>query len=68
MNPDPAPHAGSRDPVTGMRYAQFVERVAGEGSRAWDIHYRARDLEAAGRDVIVLSVGEESGLTSRALL
>lgn len=58
MDPNSASRGGPHDPRTGMRYAQFVERVAGEGSRAWDIHYRARELATQGRDIIVLSVGD----------
>jgi len=49
---------GIIDPKTGMRYASFVERVSGEGSRAWDIHDRAAEMEKAGRDIIFLSIGD----------
>jgi arginine:pyruvate transaminase len=41
-----------------MRYASLVERIGGEGSRAWEIHERARERESRGEDVIVLSIGD----------
>jgi arginine:pyruvate transaminase len=41
-----------------MRYSPFVDRIAGEGARAWEIHYRAVKRVRAGEDVIVLSVGD----------
>ncbi len=41
-----------------MRYASLVERIGGEGSAAWEIHERAREREARGEDVIVLSIGD----------
>ena len=46
------------DSQTGMRYASFIERVSGEGSRAWDIHNRAEEMAKDGRDVILLSIGD----------
>lgn len=58
MRPDPVLSTPSSDGRTGLRYARLVDRIAGEGSRAWDIHYRARELERQGRDVIMLSVGD----------
>jgi arginine:pyruvate transaminase len=41
-----------------MKYAPLVERIAGQGARAWDIHYRARQRRDEGEDVIVLSAGD----------
>ncbi|WP_439817356.1 pyridoxal phosphate-dependent aminotransferase [Zavarzinia sp. CC-PAN008] len=41
-----------------MRYSSLVERIAGEGSRAWAIHYAAEKRLRAGHDVIMLSVGD----------
>ena len=41
-----------------MPYAELVERIGGEGARTWEVHGRARELEDAGRDVILLSVGD----------
>ena len=46
------------DSQTGMRYAPFIERVSGEGSRAWDIHNRAEEMAKDGRDIILLSIGD----------
>jgi len=41
-----------------MRYSSLVERIAGEGSDAWVIHYAARAAQERGDDVILLSVGD----------
>lgn len=41
-----------------MRYAPLVERIAGRGAGAWDIHVEARRRQEAGEDVIVLTVGD----------
>ncbi len=41
-----------------MKYAPLVERIAGHGARAWDIHYVAQQQHDRGEDVIVLSVGD----------
>jgi len=41
-----------------MKYAPLVERIAGQGARAWDIHYVAQHRQERGEDVIVLSVGD----------
>ncbi len=46
------------DSQTGMRYSSFVERISGEGARAWEIHDRARKMKDAGRDIIFLSIGD----------
>jgi arginine:pyruvate transaminase len=40
------------------RFAPFVDRVAHEGADPWALHWEARAAAAAGRDVIVLSVGD----------
>ncbi len=58
MRQETYPAAGPVDPKTGMRYAPFVERTSGEGSRAWEIHDRAQQLKDAGRDIIFLSIGD----------
>ncbi len=36
----------------------MVERIAGEGAEAWPIHYKAREAQERGEDVIVLSIGD----------
>ena len=41
-----------------MRYASVTERLAGLGGAKWAVHFRARELERAGREVILLTVGE----------
>lgn len=41
-----------------MRFSPLVERIAGEGSRAWDIHAQAWERQRRGDDVILLSVGD----------
>ncbi len=41
-----------------MRFSPLVKRLQGEGLSAWDLHYRAQADQRAGRDVIVLSVGD----------
>ena len=41
-----------------MRLSSLVERIGGEGAAGWHIHFTARQAEAAGEDVIVLSVGD----------
>lgn len=41
-----------------MRYSEFTQRVAGEGAAAWALHFEAVTAKRAGRDVIVLSIGD----------
>ncbi|HEV8389923.1 MAG TPA: pyridoxal phosphate-dependent aminotransferase [Dongiaceae bacterium] len=41
-----------------MRFSPLVDRIGGEGVAAWEIHYRAVKDQRAGRDVIILSVGD----------
>ena len=40
------------------RFAALAERVAPEGTDPWVLHWEARQAAAAGKDVIVLSVGD----------
>ena len=40
------------------RFSPFVGRVAHEGADPWALHWEARQDHAAGKDVIVLSVGD----------
>lgn len=49
---------GPRDSTSGLRYSPFVDRTTGEGSRAWEIHIRAEEMKAAGREIIFLSIGD----------
>src|ERR1700753_2193210 len=41
-----------------MRYSSFTDRIGGEGARAWEIHHRAVQAKRAGKDVIILSIGD----------
>ncbi|KAF1008776.1 MAG: Arginine--pyruvate transaminase AruH [Pseudomonas fluorescens] len=41
-----------------MRFSPLVERIAGQGVAAWDIHYAASQASRQGEDVIILSVGD----------
>jgi aspartate/methionine/tyrosine aminotransferase len=41
-----------------MQFSSVVERIAGEGAEAWTIHYKAREAQERGEDVIVLSIGD----------
>lgn len=41
-----------------MHYSPLVDRVAGRGSGAWAVHIEARRREAAGEDIIFLTVGD----------
>jgi len=41
-----------------MKYAKLTQRIASEGAAAWEIHYEAQAQQRAGRDVIILSVGD----------
>ncbi|MBJ2283471.1 aminotransferase class I/II-fold pyridoxal phosphate-dependent enzyme [Pseudomonas sp. MF6755] len=41
-----------------MRFSPFVERIAGQGVAAWDIHHAAFNAASQGEDIIILSVGD----------
>lgn len=41
-----------------MRFSSFVDRIAGQGVAAWDIHHAAWEAQRRGDDVIILSVGD----------
>lgn len=41
-----------------MKFSPLVERIAGEGAAAWDLHAEAVAARDRGEDVIVLSVGD----------
>ena len=51
-----------------MRYAAITERLAHHGGAKWDIHTRARELRAEGRDVIELTIGEPDVPTPHGLV
>ena len=50
-----------------MRYAAVTERLAGLGGAKWAVHMRARAMERAGRNVILLTIGEPDVPTPEAL-
>ena len=41
-----------------MRFSPFVQRIAGHGVAAWDIHHAAFEAQRDGQDVIILSIGD----------
>lgn len=41
-----------------MHYAAITERLRHSGSHKWAVHIRARDMKAAGEDIIELTIGE----------
>lgn len=41
-----------------MRLSRRIETLEASGEDGWTIHYRAREMRAAGRDVISLCVGD----------
>ena len=40
------------------RFSPLVDRIAGAGSRAWEIHFRAVQRLRAGEEIVLLSVGD----------
>jgi arginine:pyruvate transaminase len=51
-----------------MRYADVTERLKGLGGERWAVHARAREMKAAGRPVIELTIGEPDVGTPPSLL
>ncbi len=43
---------------TPLRYSSLTDRIAGEGSDAWIVHDLAIQRQAAGGDIILLSIGD----------
>ncbi len=41
-----------------MRFAEITERLAGLGSEKWAVHLRALKMQAEGRDIIKMTIGE----------
>jgi arginine:pyruvate transaminase len=41
-----------------VRFSPLVDRVAGKGAGAWEIHIKAAQQQAAGREIIFLTVGD----------
>ncbi|MDH3689705.1 MAG: pyridoxal phosphate-dependent aminotransferase [Gammaproteobacteria bacterium] len=44
-----------------VKYSTLVDRISGESVDAWGVHYDAIIRRDAGEDIIVLSVGQETG-------
>jgi arginine:pyruvate transaminase len=51
-----------------MRFASLTERLTHLGGAKWAVHMRARELAAAGRDIIELTIGEPDVPTPPALI
>ena len=49
------------------RFSPLVERVSGKGAQGWELHRAAVEAKAAGRDVIVMSIGDPEFSTSPAI-
>jgi arginine:pyruvate transaminase len=41
-----------------MRFSSLVERIAGEATDAWDLHFAASQAQRRGEDVIILTIGD----------
>jgi arginine:pyruvate transaminase len=51
-----------------LRLSPLVDRIAGQGAAAWMVHFQALRAEAAGRDVIILTVGDPDQKPPAALI
>ena len=51
-----------------MRFSSRVERIGGDGARAWEIHFRAVERTRRGDDVILLSIGDPDFDTPQAIV
>ena len=51
-----------------MKYASVTERLAGLGGAKWAVHFEARKLQAEGRRVIELTIGEPDVATPQILI
>ena len=51
-----------------MRQTEITKRLAGLGGAKWEVHLRARELAAEGRDIIELTIGEPDVPTPPALV
>ena len=51
-----------------MKYAAITERLAGLGGAKWEVHARAKAMQAAGESVIQLTIGEPDVATPASLL
>ncbi len=44
-----------------MKFSSLTDRIAGDGADAWEVHYDGMARLEAGEDIILLSVGQETG-------
>ena len=51
-----------------MRYSPRVDRIAGEGAAAWNIHVDAMQARQRGEDVLVMSIGDPDFATPPAIV
>ena len=51
-----------------MNYAAITDRLAGLGAEVWAVHFRGRELQRAGRDIIELTIGEPDVAPDPALI
>ena len=51
-----------------MRHTDITQRLAGLGGAKWEVHLKARELAAQGRDIIELTIGEPDVPTPDALI
>lgn len=51
-----------------MRHTAITRRLAGLGGAKWEVHVKARDLVAQGRDIIELTIGEPDVATPAPLM
>ena len=51
-----------------MRYSSLTERLSGLGAARWHVHQRAVDRQAAGDDIVMLSIGEPDSPTPPAIV
>lgn len=51
-----------------MRYAAITDRLAGLGGAKWELHARAKTMQANGQPVIQLTIGEPDVTTPPALI
>ena len=51
-----------------LRMSALADRLAGLGGEKWRVHFRARTLQAEGRDIIEMTIGEPDIPTPEALI
>ena len=67
MKHPPGSFERPRDQKTGLTYSGLVQRIAGKGARAWDVHYEGARMAREGRDSILLTVGDPDFETPKAI-